>query len=66
MDVIQFLQFSLLGIGFLGSLYIVYRIAKANHQGKLVWVTVAPYAVLMVFLVALNIILFTLPMSMRM
>jgi polyferredoxin len=66
MGVIQALQFGLLGLGFLGSLYIVYRIAKSNHQGKLVWATFTPYAVLMVFLVLLNVILFTLPMSMRM
>ena len=66
MGVIQFLQFGLLGLGFIGSLYIVYRIAKSNHQGKLVWATFTPYAVLMVFLVLLNVILFTLPMSMRM
>jgi hypothetical protein len=66
MDVIQFLQFGLLGLGFIGSLYIVYRIAKANHKGSFVWATFTPYAVLMVFLVILNVILFTLPMSMRM
>ncbi|MGC1376054.1 MAG: 4Fe-4S binding protein [Anaerolineales bacterium] len=66
MGVIQFLQFGLLGLGFIGSLYIVYRIAKSNHQGRLVWATFTPYAVLMVFLVLLNVVLFTLPMSMRM
>jgi hypothetical protein len=63
---IQLLQFGLIGLGFIASLYIVYRIAKSNHQGKLVWATFAPYAVLMVFLGVLNIILFTLPMAMRM
>ena len=62
----QFLQFGLIGIGFLGSLYIVYRIAKSNHQGKLIWATVAPYTILMVFLGMLNVVLFTLPMAMRM
>jgi hypothetical protein len=66
MDVIQFLQFGLLGLGFIGSLYIVYQIARAHHKGRFVWATFTPYAVLMVFLVVLNVILFTLPMSMRM
>lgn len=66
MDVIQFLQFGLLGLGFIGSLYIVYQIASAHHKGRFVWATFTPYAVLMVLLVVLNIILFTLPMSMRM
>lgn len=63
---IQLLQFGLVGLGFIGSLYIVYRIAKSNHQGKAVWTTFAPYAVLMVFLGILNIYLFMLPMAMRM
>jgi hypothetical protein len=63
---IQVLQFGLIGLGFIGSLYIVYRIAKSNHKGGLVWATVAPYAILMVLLGVLNIILFTLPMAMRM
>ena len=64
--VIQILQFGLIGLGFIGSVYIVYRIAKTNHQGGLVWATFAPFAVLMVFLGVLNIVLFTLPMAMRM
>jgi polyferredoxin len=63
---IQVLQFGLIGLGFIGSMYIVYRIAKSNHKGGLVWATVAPYAILMVLLGVLNIILFTLPMAMRM
>lgn len=63
---IQLLQFGLVGLGFIGSLYIVYRIAQSNHQGRLVWATVAPYAVLMVLLGILNVVLFTLPMAMRM
>ncbi len=64
--VIQMLQFGLIGLGFLGSLYIVYRIAKSNHQGSAVWATFAPYAVLMICLGILNVVLFTLPMAMRM
>jgi hypothetical protein len=64
--VIQIMQFGLIGLGFIGSLYIVYRIAKANHAGHVVWTTFTPYAVLMGGLGILNIMLFTLPMSMRM
>ena len=63
---IQIMQFGLIGLGFIGSLYIVYRIAKANHEGHVVWATFTPYAVLMGGLGILNIMLFTLPMSMRM
>ena len=66
MATIQTLQFGLLGLGFVGSLYIVYRIAKANYQGDVVWATFTPYAVLMGVFGILNVALFTLPMSMRM
>lgn len=60
------MQFGLVGVGFLGSLYIVYRIANTYYTGEVVWSTFKPYAVLMGCLGLLNIILFTLPMSMRM
>lgn len=63
---IQILQFGLIALGFIGSLYIVYRLAKSNHTGNVVWKTFAPYAVLMVFLGILNVYLFMLPMAMRM
>ncbi|MEI7990081.1 MAG: 4Fe-4S binding protein [Chloroflexota bacterium] len=66
LDTIQILQFGLIGLGFIGSLYTVYRIAKSNHQGRTAWLTFAPYAVMMVILTALNVVLFTLPMAMRM
>ena len=66
MATIQTLQFGLLGLGFLGSLYIVYRTANSNYQGNVVWETFLPYAVLMGCLGLLNVVLFTLPMSMRM
>jgi polyferredoxin len=66
METIQILQFGLIGLGFIGSLYIVYRIAKSNHQGVAVLATFTPYAILMVCLGVLNVILFTLPMAMRM
>jgi hypothetical protein len=63
---IQILQFGLIALGFIGSLYIVYHLAKSNHTGNVVWKTFAPYAVLMVFLGVLNVYLFMLPMAHRM
>ena len=66
MPVIQTLQFGLLGLGFLASLYSVYRIAEFNHEGEVVWATFKPYALMMVSFGILNVVLFTLPMSMRM
>jgi ferredoxin len=66
LEIIQFLQFGLIGLGLFGSLYAVYRIAQSNHQGRIVGLTFAPYAMLMVVLAILNVVLFTLPMAMRM
>ena len=66
MGSIQVMQFGLIGLGLIGSLYAAYRIARANHQGRAIWMTFAPYAVLMVFLGILNVLLFMLPMAMRM
>jgi len=66
MATIQFLQFGLLALGFIGSLYVAYRIAKLNSINGKVWGTFVPYAVLMVVLTIMNVILFTLPMAMRM
>ena len=66
MATIQLLQFGLLGLGFIGSLYVAYRIAKMNNTSGNVWGTFVPYAVLMVVLTVMNVILFTLPMAMRM
>lgn len=66
METIQILQFGLIGLGFIGSLYAAYRIAKSSHPNGKAWTTFAPYAVLMVILTAMNIYLFILPMAMRM
>jgi hypothetical protein len=63
---IQMLQFGLIGLGFLGSLYTAYRIAKAAHSKEKVWGTFVPYAVLMIILGVINVYLFVLPMAMRM
>jgi hypothetical protein len=66
MGTIQFLQFGLLALGFIGSLYAIYRIAQSNYSKGKVWSTFAPYAVLMVILTVMNVVLFSLPMAMRM
>ncbi len=64
--IIQFLQFGLLALGFIGSLLTAYYIAKNNSTSGKVWGTFVPYAVLMVVLTIMNVVLFTLPMAMRM
>ena len=66
MPVIQTLQFGLLGLGLVASLYCVYRIAESNHEGEVVWSTFKPYALMMGTFGILNVLLFTLPMAMRM
>ena len=63
---IQALQFTLIGLGLLGSLYAAYRIARANHAEGKVLGTFLPYAALMVLLGVMNVLLFVLPMKMRM
>jgi len=66
MGTIQVLQFGLIALGFLGSLYTAYRISKTNHPNGKVWGTFVPFAALMIILTVMNVILFTLPMAMRM
>lgn len=65
MESIQFLQFGLIALGFIGSLFAAYRISRANYP-KSLWGTFASYAVLMMIFTAINIWLFILPMAMRM
>jgi ferredoxin len=66
---IQVLQYLLVSFGVAGSVYTAYRIAGArtanNAPGKQV-VMLAPMAVLIVILGAINLYLFYLPMGMRM
>lgn len=63
---IQILQYGLIGLGVLASLYTVFRIAK-NHYGKgRTWPTFVPYAALIAIFGAINVWLFILPMAMRM
>jgi hypothetical protein len=66
MDTIQVLQFGLIGLGFIASLYTAYRIARTIHPKGNVLATFGPYAVLMVILTVMNVYLFVLPMAMRM
>jgi hypothetical protein len=63
---IQFLQYSLVILGTIGSLYTAYRIAGSNYGQGRAWSTFAPYAILLLLLGAINIWLFVLPMAMRM
>jgi hypothetical protein len=66
METIQMLQYGLLVLGLVGSLYAAYRIARNNQPEGNVWATFAPYAVLIVILTVMNVYLFMLPMAMRM
>ena len=62
---IQVFQFILIGIGAIGSIYTAYRISKSNYETKKISTTIV-YTVLLILLVIFNIILFVLPMGMRM
>lgn len=63
---IQALQFILIGLGALGSIYTIYRISKHTYGNKNAIKTTVVYTILIVFLAVVNIILFALPMEMRM
>lgn len=62
---IQLLQYLLVLLGGAASLYAAFRISK-NYYGEKGWASFAPYAVLILFLIIVNIALFMLPMGMRM
>ena len=66
METIQFLQYGLIAIGFVASLYTAYRIARSQQTTGTVWGTFVPYAAVIVVLTVMNIYLFMLPMAMRM
>jgi len=65
-SVIQILQFIIIGIGALGSIYTVYRLAKSSQTKDKVSGTTVIYAILIILLAVINILLFSLPMAMRM
>lgn len=62
---IQMLQYLLLALGVLGSLFTAYRIAR-SHDGAKAWRSFAPYGVLVSVLGLINVGLFLLPMATRM
>jgi hypothetical protein len=66
MEIIQFLQYGLIALGFIGSLCTAYRVAKNSHSGAQIWRTFVPYAALIIVLTIMNVYLFVLPMAMRM
>lgn len=64
---IQILQYILIGFGTIGSLYTAYRLAKSNYGAQgMTRGTFIPYAVLVILFGVFNILLFMLPMEMRM
>lgn len=63
---IQVMQYVLIIVGTLGSIYTAYRIAKSNYGEPQQKKAFVPYVVLLVILGAVNILLFYLPMAMRM
>ena len=63
---IQVMQYVLIALGVIASLYTAYRIARHQTSQHNVWLSFAPYAVLMLILGAINVFLFMLPMAMRM
>ena len=65
-ETIKFLQFALIGLGLIASLFTAYKISKNNFSSDRSFASFAPYAVLLIILAAINVYLFTLPMSMRM
>ncbi|MFT8313020.1 MAG: 4Fe-4S binding protein [Clostridium sp.] len=65
-ETIQALQYILIVIGALGSVYTVYKIAKHTYGNKNSIKTTVVYTILLVFLAVVNLILFALPMEMRM
>ena len=63
---IQALQFVIIGIGTIGSIYTAYRIAKNSQSKEKLLGTSVVYAIQMILLAIANILLFSLPMAMRM
>lgn len=62
---IQAFQFILIGIGTIGSIYTAYKISKNNYEAKKLSTTIV-YSILLILLAIVNIMLFSLPMAMRM
>ncbi|TAK12100.1 MAG: 4Fe-4S binding protein [Anaerolineae bacterium] len=65
-NIIQALQYALIVLGVIASLYTAYRISRTTYPGVKTWGTFVPYAVLILILAVMNFYLFMLPMAMRM
>ncbi len=63
---IQVLQYLLIALGLIGSLYTVLKIASAQVSRPQRWGTALPFALMIVILTVINVWLFALPMGMRM
>jgi hypothetical protein len=63
---IQILQYLVIALGVIGSLYTAYRIARSQYGAGKTWPAFAPYALLVAILGVMNVCLFILPMAMRM
>ena len=63
---IQMLQYALLVIGALGSIYTAYRIAKSQYSSEKVIGSALPFTILIIVLTVANIYFFMLPMMHRM
>lgn len=63
---IQILQYIIIVIGTIGSIYTAYRIAKSSQTKTTLLGTSVVYSILMVLFSIANIILFSIPMAMRM
>ncbi|WP_368487545.1 4Fe-4S binding protein [Clostridium sp. BJN0013] len=63
---IQALQYILIFLGTIGSIYTAYKMPKNSKGDKKPLGTSAVYTILMLFLAVINIILFSMPMAMRM
>lgn len=64
-QVIQILQFGLIGLGVAGSIYTVYKIAGQNYPGRSLKPMLV-HTILIILLGIVNIYIFTLPMMHRM
>ena len=63
---IQIIQYFLIALGTLGSLYVAYRIARGQYATTKPMASFVAYAALVAILGAMNVYLFLLPMAMRM
>jgi ferredoxin len=65
---IQVLQYGLIGLGMVASLYAALRLSRGTSSGFRAGgpAAFAPYALLMIVLAGINIYLFSMPMAMRM